>query len=91
MVAGLARSNDLPLSSTTSDFSEYAHFSTVVDMGAGKETRRPSTLRRAQQRSEVPTTLQQRCKREVVARQPFALRTTATFQMGPASTASRTP
>ena len=31
MVAGLARSNDFPLSSTTSDFSEYAHFSTVVD------------------------------------------------------------
>ena len=33
MVAGLARSNDFPLSSTTSDFSEYAHFSTVVDNG----------------------------------------------------------
>ena len=31
MVAGLARSNDFPLSSTTSNFSEYAHFSTVVD------------------------------------------------------------
>ena len=34
MVAGLARSNDFPLSSTTSDFSEYAHFSTVVDTTA---------------------------------------------------------
>ena len=35
MVAGVARSNDFPLSSTTSDFSEYAHFSTVVDTAAG--------------------------------------------------------
>ena len=31
MVAGVARSNDFPLSSTTSDVSVYAHFSTVVD------------------------------------------------------------
>ena len=35
MVAGVARSNDFPLSSTTSAFSEYAHFSTVVDMLEG--------------------------------------------------------
>ena len=54
MVAGLARSNDFPLSSTTSDFSEYAHFSTVVDTLTSGSRERPPRSERVSEGATAP-------------------------------------